>query len=74
MLKVQSLSDVLMSSVPICKQTGGIVHLLKDGVAMKNSVFESINFSTLFVTQSLISVLQQRVWTEHIGWNHVQKD
>ena len=41
--KLQTLSDGSMSSVPICKQTEGILHLLKDEVAMKNSVFESFN-------------------------------
>ena len=49
MPKLRTLSDGSMSSVPICKQTGGILHLLKDEVAMKNSVFESFNLSILFV-------------------------
>ena len=58
MPKLRTLSDGSMSSVPICKQTGGILHLLKDEVAMKNSVFESFNLSILFVIHSLISVMQ----------------
>ena len=58
MLKLRTLSDGAMGSVPICKQTGVILHLLKDEVAMKNSVFESFNFSILFVIHSLISVMQ----------------
>ena len=38
MPKLRTLSDGSMNSVPIKKQTGGILHLLKDEVAMKNSV------------------------------------
>ena len=44
MPKLRTLSDGSMSSVPTCKQTGGILHLLKDEVAMKSSVFESLFF------------------------------
>ena len=44
MPKLRTLSDGSMSSVPTCKQTGGILDLLKDEVAMKSSVFESLFF------------------------------
>ena len=39
MPKLQTLSDGSMSSVSICKQTGDILHLLKDEVAIKKTQF-----------------------------------